>query len=299
MARTFSVDGDTYNFPESLENLSFDDLMQKIIEVRQANFEAGNEGAAEAKIAEIGFEDGHHFEEFQKWMQEQFHELQGDKIVRLSFEDGSSLDFEVPAKYLSNGWDYVQFLFDLEKEYNEKKLAQNVEGEKNGILAPVEGISLEQWAEANAKIVGGQEDVNNIISSLGIDKAKWDKVNDEWMARMSQDTTFTISQVYSKAFTGGGAPAAGQQSADSSQAGSEGEPMSFEKYVEILVASDAATKQGKNIEDVYADFGITIMDWSKAGMYWSQKMQEDVEKYYNLQTELTKKFSEKYGLTEE
>jgi len=51
---------------------------------------------------------------------------------------------------------------------------------------------------------------------------------------MTQDTTFTISQVYSKAFTGGGATAG--------QAGAETESMSFEKYVEILVASDVATK---------------------------------------------------------
>ena len=151
MAKKFTFDGATYEFPSGLENLSFKDLMQKVIEVRGANLEAGHSAAAEQKIVEIGFKDGHHFEQFHQWLQEQFYELQGNKTVKMSFDDGSVIEFEVPAKYLSNGWDYVQYLFDLEKEYNAKKLEQNVAKEKNGILAPIEGITLEQWAEANAK----------------------------------------------------------------------------------------------------------------------------------------------------
>ena len=65
----------------------------------------------------------------------------------------------------------------------------------NPLLEPVEGITLDQWAEANAKIASGTA-TEEAIKSIGADMPKWDRVNAEWLTRMSNDTSFTISQKY-------------------------------------------------------------------------------------------------------
>ena len=36
-----------------------------------------------------------------------------------------------------------------------------------------------------------------------MDPAKWDRVSNEWMARMSRDTSGVISSAYAAAFAGG------------------------------------------------------------------------------------------------
>ena len=46
------------------------------------------------------------------------------------------------------------------------------------VLAPVEGITFENWAKANAALASGKP-IEEIISSMGIDRTRWDKVNEE------------------------------------------------------------------------------------------------------------------------
>jgi len=69
----------------------------------------------------------------------------------------------------------------------------------NPLLEPVEGITLDQWAQANAKLASGGT-TDEVIKGLSIDAPKWDRVNNEWLTRMSNDTSFTIATKYSAAF---------------------------------------------------------------------------------------------------
>ncbi|MBK6875440.1 MAG: hypothetical protein IPG99_02945 [Ignavibacteria bacterium] len=38
------------------------------------------------------------------------------------------------------------------------------------------------------------------VKSLGVDMPKWDRVNNEWLSRMKNDTSFTIATKYAAAF---------------------------------------------------------------------------------------------------
>ena len=122
---------------------------------------------------------------------------------------------------------------------------------------------------------------------LGIDATKWDRVNNEWLTRMRNDTSFTISKIYGDAFT---AKAEGNLgSSDSINA----ETYSFEQYIELMVAQDVLGKQGRDAQDVLKDFGLTVTDYTNIGAYWSNKMMSDFSLAMQMQP-LMDKYKVKY-----
>ncbi|HLT36827.1 MAG TPA: DUF6620 family protein [Enhygromyxa sp.] len=148
-------------------------------------------------------------------------------------------------------------------------------------LEPVEGVSLEQWAKAQAQVASGG-DTNQIIGGLGIDKAKWDRVSAEWNARMSRDSSATIAMEYSKHFSSAGVGqfagaaataaggGAGQTEADA--------PITLERYVEIMEAQSAGSKQGKDAAAILRSFGMSPMEWGQVGGWWSMYITQNAMK---------------------
>ncbi|HQY51860.1 MAG TPA: hypothetical protein PLD63_05770 [Ignavibacteria bacterium] len=158
-------------------------------------------------------------------------------------------------------------------------------------LEPVEGISLEQWAGVNASLASGGV-IEEVIKSIGADMPKWDRVNNEWLSRMKNDTSFTIATKYSAAFNTNatGNLGSGSQTDASS--------IPFEKYVESMVAQDVLGKQGRDAQDVLKDFGMTVADYSNVSSYWSGKMMSDFSlaaKMSQLMEEYKKKYESMQG----
>lgn len=156
----------------------------------------------------------------------------------------------------------------------------------SAILEPVEGVTLEDWAAANAKMTSGTTQ-DEICKLLGIDAPKWDRVNNEWLTRMKNDTSFTISTKYAAAFNQSASGNLGKGAA------SAAESISFEKYIEAMVAQDVLGKQGRDAQDVLKDFGMTVADYSNVSSYWSGKMMSDFSlamKMNNLMNEYKAKY---------
>lgn len=161
----------------------------------------------------------------------------------------------------------------------------------NPIFDPVEGITLEQWAGVNAKLASGTS-TEEAIKGIGADAPKWDRANAEWLTRMRNDTTFTISQKYAAAFNTGasGNLGSGAQVA----AGGANAEFPFEKYIECMVAQDVLGKQGRDAQDVLKDFGLTVADYSNISGYWTGKMMSDFSlaaKMAQLDAEYRKKYA--------
>jgi hypothetical protein len=138
-------------------------------------------------------------------------------------------------------------------------------------LDPVENVTLEAWADINAQIVAGtaKEDA---VKDAGMDMPKWDRVNEEWLARMKNDTTFTITKIYSAAFN---APRPAKAASPGAAPGVAPDSYPFDKYVEAMVAQDVLGKMGRDAQDVLKDFGLTVGDYSNVSAYWSGKMMTD------------------------
>jgi hypothetical protein len=156
----------------------------------------------------------------------------------------------------------------------------------SALLEPVEGVTLEDWAAANAKMVSGTTS-DEICKLLGIDAPKWDRVNAEWLARMKNDTSFTISTKYAAAFNQSASGNLGKGAA------SAAESISFEKYIEAMVAQDVLGKQGRDAQDVLKDFGMTVADYSNVSSHWSGKMMSDFSLAMKMQTLMTE-YQKKY-----
>ncbi|MDD5361220.1 MAG: hypothetical protein PHN88_03755 [Ignavibacteria bacterium] len=156
----------------------------------------------------------------------------------------------------------------------------------NPLLEPFEGITLEQWADVNAAVVSGTA-LEEAIKTIGCDMPKWDRANNEWLTRMRNDTTFTISKIYGAAFNksaSGNLGSGSQLSADS---------YPFEKWIEAMVAQDVLGKQGRDAQDILKDFGLTVADYSNISAYWNGKMMTDFSYAMKMQ-QLMNEYKAKY-----
>lgn len=133
------------------------------------------------------------------------------------------------------------------------------------VLAPVEGVSFDDWVKANAALASG-EAIEEIISSMGIDRTRWDRVNEEWLARLKNDRTFTLSMKYSSIFNNNAAGNLPKKKDFNDQT------YPIEKYVEVMVAMDYLGKQGRDAQDVLKDFGLTVADYSNLSSYYTKKI---------------------------
>jgi len=174
-------------------------------------------------------------------------------------------------------------------------------GKLAGEVEPVEGVSLEQWAEQQVRIASGGT-LDDVCKALGCDKAKWDRVSAEWNARMSRDTTATIAMAYGNAFTKAQAkPGVGNSKyAAAAQNPGKGDlPMPLEQYVEIMEAQNALTAQGQDAQAVLKKLGISVMDWSNLGAWFSAYFSENALRndgaIHKEFTRLTEKYKAKYA----
>ncbi|MBX3217474.1 MAG: hypothetical protein KF850_35915 [Labilithrix sp.] len=196
------------------------------------------------------------------------------------------------------GWDLgdiTQLQMNVITKLAMQTIQNRAQGELSGELAPYEGVSLEVWAQAQAALAAGT-DINVILSKVGVDRAKWDAVSNEWMARMSRDTTATVATEYGKAFSSSGqgmfasAAAAGVQGMGNPGAASpQGPPITLEQWVEILEAQGAASQQGRDPNQVLQSYGMNALAWSNASSWWSTHFSQNAMKNNG---ELHRRFSE-------
>jgi hypothetical protein len=165
------------------------------------------------------------------------------------------------------------------QDYMMGGMNNKLQGELKGEIEPVEGISLDQWASVMVKIVSGGN-LDQILGGMGIDKAKWDRVSAEWNARMSRDTTATIATAYGKAFTSSSSNE-GKFGAASKTPGQGAFPIPFEQYVEIMEAQNGGVAQGKDASQILQGFGLSILDWSNLGAWFSAYINDNALKNNN------------------
>lgn len=171
------------------------------------------------------------------------------------------------------------------------------------LLEPVQGVDLDTFATISAASASGlsQDQLTALLGEHGLDAAKWQSVNAEWTDRMAKDTSFTITNAYSKAFGSagagqyGGAGAAGAAAMGTTNAAAGDEPVSFERYCEIQGAQTAWSASGQDVNAMLKQaFDMTALDWSTMSMWWMQKMQSDPS-LFGPYGELCEKYQKQYG----
>jgi hypothetical protein len=287
----FQWGGRQYPMPRGWDGLSMEDWFYQLETVRDHLMHADDEDLEpiyddrgdpldpeEVLLIRVyGFEYGGHWEAFRNWGVNGW--------ARQARQEPTKLEFRMSG-------------IARERMQREKAAAMTGRGGGGGGLDPVEGVSVEQWAQIQAKLVGGG-DIDQLIAQAGMDRPKWDRVSAEWMARMQTDTTHTISTAYGNAFAGAAQGQYGAQAARATAVGVGGdlgaEPISFERFVEITTAQGAGAQRGYDASAVLAHFGMTVVDWSNVGMFWSKRIQQDPMKYHQLMTEYREFYEAKYA----
>lgn len=184
---------------------------------------------------------------------------------------------------------------DVANQYAAAEMQKNIgAAQAGGLLDPVNGVSLEDWAAANAKIMGGMP-LPQILGVLGVDEAAWASASATWNGRLSSDRTFAVSKVYGDAFVNSnigkfaqaGMVAPANPAVDKVKA-------DFELYVKIMTHQSVGAGQGLDPTAVLAKYGLSVLDWSMVSGYWSPKMSSDMNlamKVGELMTRFTQELS--------
>ena len=284
---TFHYDGYTLPLPPGWDGLSVEDWFFKLETLRDRIMHADEEQLApmtnedgdqldpeEIILVLEGFQNGGHYEKFRNWGVGTW--------ARQLGQDPTNLEFRMSG-------------IAREKIMANKAGAMSGAG---GALEPIEGVTCEQWAQINAGVaMGGNMD--QLIANAGMDRPKWDRINAEWLSRMTNDRSMAISTVYGNAFASGGGGQFGGQAAHAAQVGVGGdlsdEPIPFERYCEIEAAMACAHERGEDVNVLLAQFGIKAAEWGMLGMFWSKKMQQDALGYHALYTEYSAKYRAQYS----
>lgn len=184
-------------------------------------------------------------------------------------------------------------LQDVHAKLNEQMDANIEKVKAGGDLDPYMGVSLEDWAGANAKMASGTT-IDEVLKVLGLEQPEWDAITAEWNARMMRDTTMAIAKVYSDAFMNPNIGKFAMAGNDTTGSSADAKEITFEQYVEIQEAMTALTAQGMDAGAVLQQFGMTELDWATVGGQMASKMATDislVEKF----NEYSEKYSAKYA----
>jgi hypothetical protein len=288
---TFTYDGDVLPLPPGWDNLSVEDWFFKLETLRERIMHADEEVLApmndadgepldpeEIILIKEGFKSGGHYEKFRNWGAQTWARKLGTDPTNLEFKmTGIAREKMIAAK------------------------AQSMSG-AGGALEPVEGVSCETWAHINAALAnGGGANFETLLKNAGMDRPKWDRVNAEWLARMSTDQSMAIATVYGAAFSGGSGQ--GQFARFVEHANRVGiggdlseEPVPFERYCEIEAAMGCASDRGEDVNQLLAQFGMNAVDWGALGAFWSKKMQQDAMGYHKKYTEYSAKYKAQYSV---
>jgi len=156
------------------------------------------------------------------------------------------------------------------------------------LLQPEDGVTLDQWAGASAQMAGlgataTIQQVTEVLAKFGLDKAKYEKANTAWQAKMQRDTTFVIATKFGEAFANAQGQGAGA-----------GEPCTFDKFCEVMAAQAMWAESGLDVNaQLNKVFGINAAEYSKYSSYWSPKMSSDIA-MVRKQQELDTKYRAKY-----
>jgi hypothetical protein len=201
------------------------------------------------------------------------------------------------AKAKSKAWSQHNAILKQTYQALDERFEKNKAALSNE-LSPFKGVSLEDWAGANAELSQATP-LAQILKVLKLEQPQWDEINAEWMARMSRDTTATIATVYGQAFTGAGKGkfgAAAKNVSASMKAGhgndvAGADPISFEDWIKIQAHMNAALAQGIDPNALLKQYKLNAADWGAAGGYWAMKMTSNPMEYMEQYSTLTAKYA--------
>jgi hypothetical protein len=140
---------------------------------------------------------------------------------------------------------------------------------QENLPSPVNGISFEEWAAANARLAN-QQPLADILKVLDVDEAKWNQSNQAFLdALKAGDPTSHMFARYAEVFAD---PAAGRFKGRSDQPKLTGKLATFEDYARVQADLTVSHEFGKDPEAVLKQHNLTVYEFSQEAKPWVQAM---------------------------
>jgi hypothetical protein len=141
-------------------------------------------------------------------------------------------------------------------------------------MSPINGISLEKYAELCAKMANcsiNDDEFARIAAENGVARADWEAARKGWNERMENTATAPVVAIaymplYQAALAKYGGPVA---------------TATFEEYIEMTAMIntylETEPKRPKDFEPMYAKFGINPQKWSQISTYWVDRLTKEMD----------------------
>lgn len=155
---------------------------------------------------------------------------------------------------------------------------------ENPLLAPIHGITLQDYSAACAKIGSGLSE-EEVAKALGVELPVWQEANVLWPERMKQDGTFHIVTLFGQYFGEADQhPKFNNMQVPASPANTGNvekikEDMAY--YQELEVARQVAYDFGLDgAQWILDNYGITIGDFQIAASKWNVQLHQQIAADY-------------------
>ena len=287
---SFEWDGDAYPLPQGWSGLSLEDWFLKLEQARDRVMHAEEENlepmtdadgnrldAEEVMLIKLGFQNGRHWEAFRAWGVSSWAAKTGESFTDLEFRMGGIAREKIMAQKAG--------------------AMRGGGGGGGGALDPVEGVSVEQWAQIQAALAGGGN-LDALLArsehrsaEVGSGQRRVDGAHADGHHRHHRHGLWQrlrrrrAGPVRRPGRAGGRGGVGGNLG---------GEPIPFERFVEVQEAMGAAADKGQDPTAVLAHFGLSPLDWGNVGMFWNKRIQQEATKYHQLFTQYSNKYRAKY-----
>ncbi len=170
-----------------------------------------------------------------------------------------------------------------EKVYNVTSFATGSakHDENNPLLAPVHGVTLQDYAAMGNKLAAGIS-INDLLAALGIEKPIWDEASTIWGQRLQEDATYTVPNLFAHYMTESdshpklgpivGAPKTAEGIANAARV------LNDERfYIEIFAARTAAYDHGYDgTQWMLENYGLDMTDMQKAIVKWGEERNKNL-----------------------
>lgn len=176
--------------------------------------------------------------------------------------------------------------------------------ENNPLLAPIHGISLQDYGAIASKLASGVK-IEAVCKALNIETPVWEEVNTLWVKRMQEDGTFTVTNIFSRYFGEADKhPVLGNLGADyDDQAKVNVDKIHSDRYFyeELCGARQAAYEYGMDgAQWILENFGIPLGEFQNAAVKWMQEQNLNfdagkITHFANYQQEKQEEYAKRFA----
>ena len=185
--------------------------------------------------------------------------------------------------------------------FGHEKMEDNVD---NPLLAPIHGVTIEDYAAISYFVASGG-DFNALVSKLGVDPTIWPEINTLWGKRMQEDTSFTVTTLFSQFYStadqhpvlGGNAPTFSEEGKANIQKMEEDRYF----YGELQAARTAAYEYGiDGAQWILDNYGVPLGEFQRIAANYSKEdnlnfnSKEQLD-FLNFVEEKTEEYKKKFA----